>query len=105
MNHLNEQWQSYWAQKFCARGFDAVDPIRSKIWSDQQISIPYRQNIILYVARSRVSEIDAVVSDINSLSVAHPELYEIRNSKSVMQALRDLRTTAFRKFARMLGRK
>ena len=104
VNHLNEQWQSYWAEKFRDREFEAIDCVRSQIWSDRQISIPYRQNIILYVVRSRVSETDASVSEVSSLSIAHPELYELRNSKSVRQSLNDLRMTTASKLSRMFGR-
>lgn len=105
VNHLNEQWQSYWAGKFAEKNYLALDPVRSKIWADKQISIPYRQNIIVYVAKSRLSEIiEQTPQDVSSLSVAHPELYEIRNSKSVKQSLSDLRTTATSKIARVFGK-
>ncbi len=105
VNHLNEQWQSYWAEKFQCRSYIATDPVRSQIRADKQISIPYRQNILLYVNETRKHEVRADVCEAASLSVAHPELYEIRNSKSVKQALRDLRTTASAKLRRMFGRK
>lgn len=73
------------------------DVIPPKVWSDQKISIPYRQNAILYVKDSRIGEISAQPSDIGNLSATHPELYLIRNSKSVMQSLRDLKMTAMKK--------
>jgi hypothetical protein len=97
VNHVNEQWQSYWAEKFAERGYLAIDAIRPKVWSDQKISIPYRQNALLYVKDNRIDEVSAPPSDVGSLSVAHPELYLIRNSKSVMQSLRDLKMTLMRK--------
>ena len=104
VNHINEQWQSYWAEKFAARQYLAFDLVRSKIWSDKKISIPYRQNIVLYASQSRASDVKGVPANINALSLAHPELYEIRNSKSVKQALNDLKMTASSKLSRMLGR-
>jgi hypothetical protein len=103
VNHINEQWQSYWAEKFLAREFVAFDPIRSKIWSDQKISIPYRQNIILYVARSRISEVKLPICESASLSIVHPELYGLRNSKSVKQSLIDLKATVAHRLTRMFG--
>ena len=48
-NHVNEQWQSYWAQKFSRFGYVAIDCIRPEIWNDQDIAWWYRQNMILYV--------------------------------------------------------
>ena len=48
-NHVNEQWQSYWAEKFSRRGYVTVDCIRPKIWANSAADICYRQNILLYV--------------------------------------------------------
>lgn len=49
VNHMNEQWQSYWAEKFAAGNYRAFDVVRSKIWSNAAIPPWYRQNIILYL--------------------------------------------------------
>ena len=98
VNHLNEQWQSYWAEKFALHGYLATDPVRPRIWEDKNISIPYRQNIILYVKKSRILDVKASVCECNSLSRAHPDLYMLRNTKSVMQSLRDLCKCLARKY-------
>ena len=47
-NHLNEQWPTYWAEKFKIRGYEAYDIIRPHIWTDKRIDIFYRQNILLF---------------------------------------------------------
>ncbi len=105
VNHLNEQWQSYWAEKFESQDYVPTDPVRPRIWRDAKISIPYRQNMILYVSRKRIREISSPVCEIPFLSVAHPEMYEIRNSKSIKQSLRDLCMTTTARGKRMLGLK
>lgn len=48
-NHINEQMQSYWAEKFSRLGYVAIDCIRPKIWFDKQVASWYRQNIFIYV--------------------------------------------------------
>ena len=53
-NHVNEQWQSYWAQKFLRLNYVAVDCIRPKIWERGDIAVYYRQNIFLYVKSSEL---------------------------------------------------
>lgn len=48
-NHINEQWQSYWAKKFSRRGYVVVDCIRPKIWTNSAVEWWYKQNTLLYV--------------------------------------------------------
>lgn len=47
--HLNEQWQSWWVARFKRCGFEAVDCIRSRIWSDAAVEWWYVQNVLLMV--------------------------------------------------------
>ena len=81
--HINEQWQSYWANLFRARGFVAYDPIRSQIWDNQNVHFWYRQNIILYVNVRNIEANDKVACYIRDnaiqqlpLDIVHPEKYE-----------------------------
>jgi hypothetical protein len=46
--HVNEQWQSYWANNFQKNGFLAYDVIRPEVWTNDQVEPWYRQNILLY---------------------------------------------------------
>lgn len=47
-NHLNERWQSYWAELFRTTGYDCYDVIRPKIWTNNAVEWWYRQNILLF---------------------------------------------------------
>lgn len=47
-NHLNEQWQSYWMEKFKALGYTPYDLIRPLIWENTKVDLWYRQNIVFY---------------------------------------------------------
>ncbi|MBZ0292965.1 MAG: class I SAM-dependent methyltransferase [Anaerolineae bacterium] len=49
VNHLNEQWQDYWADKFRTRGYLAVDCIRKRVWNLPEVPFWYAQNTLLYV--------------------------------------------------------
>ena len=47
--HVNEQWPSYWAEKFARHGYVALDVIRPHIWDSDHVETYYIQNILLYV--------------------------------------------------------
>lgn len=51
MHHVNEQWQSWWADRFRGRGYLPID-VRWRFWDDQRIPWWYRQNTVLYVDRT-----------------------------------------------------
>jgi SAM-dependent methyltransferase len=48
INHLNEQWPSYWAERFGKRGYVHVDCLRWHLWSDAEVAWWYAQNTLLY---------------------------------------------------------
>jgi Methyltransferase domain len=81
--HINEQWQSYWAKLFAARGFVAYDPLRNQIWDNSNVHFWYRQNTILYVNTNNVKVNNMVTRYIVEkeiyqlpLDIVHPEKYE-----------------------------
>lgn len=80
-NHINEQWQSYWAQKFLQFGYVGIDCIRPKIWANDLIAWWYRQNVILYVYRSvlyRYPELQDFYlkhRDITIYDLVHPKTF------------------------------
>lgn len=47
-NHLNEQWPSYWVEKFNKQGFEVYDLIRPLIWNNSSVDSWYRQNILVF---------------------------------------------------------
>jgi SAM-dependent methyltransferase len=80
VNHLNEQWQSYWAALFAARGYQPFDAIRPAIWSDAAIPAWYKQNTVLYLdeASARQSGLTPVAS-LALLDLVHPLFWERAN--------------------------
>jgi len=68
--HVNEQWPSYWIEKFAAKGYQPQDTIRPLIWTNENIQWWYRQNMILFEKRTGPSEADP-----GKYNLVHPELY------------------------------
>ncbi len=81
-NHINEQWQDYWASLFEAQDYVVQDFIRARIWNNDQIPFWYRQNILLFSRKSKETDaqLAPAVSDYCAmpLNVVHPELYTSR---------------------------
>ncbi len=76
-NHINEQWQSYWASEFAARGYEFID-IRPLYWDNNRVSRWYRQNIVLYAHPSR-SDLSALLGRkpgrVGMRDIVHPEIW------------------------------
>ncbi len=81
-DHVNEQWQSYWAKKFQRHGFEASTDIRDtlSVAAPDLAAMWYRQNALLY--RKRAQSIAAAgPSDerrVQLLDVVHPDLYSMK---------------------------
>lgn len=68
VNHLNEQWQSYWAEKFEKHGlYPIMFDIRQKFWDNKDVGVWYRQNMVLYTREKHPM--------MYKLDVVHPEMY------------------------------
>ena len=78
--HLNERWQSYWAEYFDKKGFKAFDVIRPKIWKDEYIPFWYKQNIVLYANSQSANKIfNQGKLELSYLDLVHPEIWNKKN--------------------------
>lgn len=66
VHHVNEQWQSYWVEKFMRRGYEPDFAIRNYFWNNNNINAWRRQNIVMF-SKKRGKD---VYSDI--VDVVHP---------------------------------
>ena len=77
VNHINEQYQSYWSELFIERGFECFDIVRPHFWSCEQVSEDKRQNPILFVQKNH--ELCTVLTAFNSkntmIDVVHPVVF------------------------------
>ncbi|HMN42044.1 MAG TPA: methyltransferase domain-containing protein [Phycisphaerales bacterium] len=80
-HHVNEQWQSYWAEKFAARGYRVADPVRPRIWDNEDVQWWYRQNTLLFLSDPLLAtrpDLQGLVEDARTraLDVVHPRMLE-----------------------------
>lgn len=80
--HVNEQWPSYWAEKFARNGFRCFDLVRSLIWTRDDVFFWYKQNCLVYIRESRedlIYKAEASIIERETvplpMDIAHPELY------------------------------
>ena len=96
-NHVNLQWQDYWADLFKRRGYEVVDCIRKKIWQDDRVLWWYVQNTLLFVQGDRLGDYPLLKKEheatcISQLSIVHPHNYEKsvkRNFQALVQSVKD----------------
>lgn len=67
-HHVNEQWQSYWIEKFEKRGYYCDYSIRNYFWNEPQISSWRRQNLLFFSKKKGNLAPERPVMD-----VVHPE--------------------------------
>jgi hypothetical protein len=78
--HVNEQWQSYWAGLFAARGYECLDIVRPKFWSTSDVLPWYKQNALLYATpAARKGFEERIPAELlrakPPLDVVHPDMY------------------------------
>ena len=86
--HINEQWPSYWEEKFNKMGYVRIDWFRRKFWDKFDCIGYYRQNIVLYVKADCINRYPLLETfrsegnDLMPMHVVHPTVYNysVRNS-------------------------
>jgi SAM-dependent methyltransferase len=76
VNHINEQWQSFWAALFGGAGYECYDLFRPRLWRDERVQSWYRQNLFLYVRRAHPLTRQLCPIPDGYLDIVHPEIYE-----------------------------
>jgi SAM-dependent methyltransferase len=79
VGHLNEQWHSWWADRFAAHGYQAYDVIRPAIWTDEAIPAWYRQNAVLYLDAATATALSLRPTDLALLDKVHPAFWARAN--------------------------
>ena len=68
MDHINEQWQSWWSKKFAANGFYPYQTdFRKILFSNPDVEAWYKNNMILYTKKKYKIDYE--------LDFVHPELF------------------------------
>ena len=83
--HVNEQWPEYWSERFERHGYVAVDCLRPRLWNNEMVNSSYRQNMLVFVERSRLNDYPAAAAVFakdgpdRPLAVVHPAFYREHN--------------------------
>lgn len=80
VGHINEQWPSYWAEKFKNEGYVAIDCIRPLIWSNTSVCWWYCQNILMFAKAEKLSQYPELakahlLTNQGYLNKVHPRKY------------------------------
>ncbi len=110
-HHVNEQWQSYWTERFLQQGYRPIDLVRPQIWTQDRIPFYYRQNTILYAApepyrsiQERLAELpQAVILDLVHPAQQRKILAERPGIKESLEILLRLPLTIWSSMARRLS--
>ncbi len=107
VNHLNEQWPTYWIGHFRQKGYVASDCIRGKIWENPSVEWWYAQNTLLFVRHDTLLHYPFMQGEsMNPLPIVHPRKYlelvsELASAKEII-AEHDARNMSLKKTLAML---
>jgi len=84
-NHINSQYLPYWVELFRRHGYEAIDPIRPRIWGNELVDWFYQQNIVLFLAPAH----GLLTKDVSKpQSMIHQQLYEqVRSLEPTLRGL------------------
>jgi hypothetical protein len=77
--HVNEQWPEYWIEKFASHNYTVIDFVRPKIWNENGIKTWYKQNVLLYINKEKISLLEAfnfsTSNQSDMYSIVHPRTF------------------------------
>jgi SAM-dependent methyltransferase len=104
--HINEQWPSYWQQRFASHGYVVVDCLRWRVWESPAMMPWYAQNMMFFVQRDRIGEFPRLASAFERagehppLDIVHPNHY-LNLVSHLTKRLQALQRTATRSALRL----
>lgn len=88
--HVNEQYPSYWIEKFRKRGYEVTDCIRKMVWNSEDVRGFYAQNIFLYYKTGmEFSNLEKLSrqNEENMFDLVHPKVWEELNNYNFMKII------------------
>jgi len=106
--HVNEQWQSYWANLFSQHNYICVDCIRPFIFSDERVQWWYRQNTVIYCQRTHCPAGFEPVMSVYDLDRIHPAMFSFYQrrwgeEREMLMARLNRQPTGRKSLAALLG--
>jgi SAM-dependent methyltransferase len=94
LHHINERWPDYWASLFGEHGFEPVDAVRPRIWTNPRVEPWYAQNLLLFVSQDALTESRRLKAEADRndriLALVHPRIFALYRPDSSPPAARDL---------------
>lgn len=78
INHINEQWQSYWINLFQQNDYTCIDFFRGRFWNSQNIGVGYVQNTFLFINNKNKDKFNlfGYKESKNIYDICHPLVFE-----------------------------
>jgi SAM-dependent methyltransferase len=85
-HHVNEQWQSYWIERFARHQFMALDCLRPVLWNNPRVAWWYCQNLFAFVHTSKLHQFESAQNASVSMptDLVHPRAFEAAALPSAM---------------------
>lgn len=82
--HKNEQWPSYWVNKFFKKNYILLDAIRPLVRSNRDIENWYRTNTLLFVS---VKKMNKIFKNKKSVIYQNADIEQVKDFKSSLKNL------------------
>lgn len=84
--HYNEQYNKYWIDLFSQNDYECFDFLRHIVWNNKKISWWYRQNMLIFIKKERISnpmyKLIVIEKNKHQNTYIHPELFEYKCIKA-----------------------
>lgn len=84
-NHINEQWLTYWEEKFTHHNYVIHDVIRPIFWDNSEVFWWYKQNMVLVTPKDY--ELKLSKESVPMRNIVHHELFQ-QTSKNLEKSIK-----------------
>jgi SAM-dependent methyltransferase len=75
-NHVNEQWQSYWSEKFNQQGYVVHDILKPYLWNNPNVFFWYKQNMVVATPKDFMFQKEFIHNTLED--VIHKDMFQFR---------------------------
>lgn len=109
VGHINEQWPSYWVEKFASQGYELRDVVRPRVWEMSKVAAHYAQNCLIFVSPHSSVAQQFRTACASPLNIVHPRMWLWHQRPPLpigfWQAVRAMPIALFRAVASRLSRR
>lgn len=83
-NHINEQWLTYWEDKFSNHGYELKDVLRPVFWNNKKVFWWYKQNMVFFTHKEFQFNMDLNEMPKELRNIVHYECFEQKSAQSLL---------------------